>query len=186
MYWYCYRHVLVGFFYGSIFYNLADGNTSTDYTNRLSLIFFSIMFLVLGHQQAIPELFENRLVFYRERGARAYGAVPYWLSCWYLHLPQIFLNTLIFCLIVYYMAGLNTAPGCFGYFWGVLFLTSTAGMFMAQLIASLVPSAEAAISVFPIGLFFSVAFAGYIVYLPNFEHWLGWYVFVFVIISLLL
>lgn len=162
----------MGLFYGSIFYQIDTGTDTADYTNRLSLMFFSLMFMVLGHQQAIPSLFEDRLVFYRERGARAYGAIPYWFSSWFLQVPLIFINVLIFSAIVYSMAGFTSASGCFGLFFGALFLSSVTGLFMAQFIASLAPSAQAAISFFPVALFFSVAFAGYIVYLPEFDQWL--------------
>jgi len=130
------------------------------------------MFMILGHQQAIPALFEDRLVFYRERGARAYGAFPYWISCWFLQVPLILLNVLVFSAIVYSMSGFTDASGCYGYFFGVLYMTSLTGLFMAQLIAALAPTSQSAISLFPVALFFSVAFAGYIVYIPQFDPWL--------------
>merc|ERR1719223_1642287 len=162
----------MGLFYGSIFYKISDGSVSSDYTNRLSLMFFCLMFMVLGHQQAIPSLFEDRLVFYRERGARAYGAIPYWFSSWFIQLPLIFINVMIFSAIVYSMAGFTSAPGSFGVFFGTLYMSSVTGLFMAPFIASLAPSAQAAISFFPVALFFSVAFAGYIVYIPEFDRWI--------------
>lgn len=162
----------MGLFYGSIFYHLKNGTATDDYTNRLSLLFFCLMFIVLGHQQAIPALFEDRLVFYRERGARAYGALPYWFSSWFLQIPLIFVNVLVFSAIVYGMANLSNCGGCYGFFFGTLFLCSVTGLFMAQVIASLAPSAQAAISLFPVALFFTVAFAGYIVYIPEFDKWL--------------
>jgi len=51
-------------------------------------------------------------------------------------------------------------------------MTSMTGLFMAQLIAAMAPTSQAAISLFPVALFFSVAFAGYIVYIPQFDPWL--------------
>ena len=101
--------------------------------------------MVIGHQQAVPLLFESRLLYYRERGAHAYGPFPFWISSWFLELPQVLINTLIFSLIMYNMAGLRTSEGAYGFFWGVMVLTSTAGLFMAQFIAALAPTAEIAI-----------------------------------------
>jgi ABC-type multidrug transport system ATPase subunit len=165
-----FRHFVMSLFYGTIFYQLKGGTSSSCYTNRLSLIFFCLMFMVLGHQQAIPQLFEARLVFYRERGARAYGALPYWFSSWFLQVPLILLNVLVFSALVYSLCGLK--DGGYGYFFIVLYMTSLTGLFMAQLIASMAPTAQSAISLFPVALFFSVAFAGYIVYIPQFDQWL--------------
>jgi hypothetical protein len=46
----------------------------TAIQSRLSLLFFAIMFVMLGNQQAIPSVFEDRLLYYREKGAHVYGA----------------------------------------------------------------------------------------------------------------
>ena len=38
---------------------------SQNYTDRLALFFFVLMFQFLSHQEAIPDLFYDRLLFYR-------------------------------------------------------------------------------------------------------------------------
>ena len=167
-----FSHVIVGLFFGSIFYNLDNGTDSSAYTNRMSLLFFCLVFLVVGHQQNIPNLFEDRLVFYRERGSSLYGAVPYWISFWYLELPLCILNVFVFASIVYNMAQLNKASGCLGFFYGQLLLASWSGQFLCQVVAAYSPSPQVAISAFPVALFVAVTFAGYIVFLPSFNIWL--------------
>ena len=47
---------------------------------RVGVIFFSLVFVMLGNQQNIPRIFLDRLLFYREKGAGVYGAVEYWWS----------------------------------------------------------------------------------------------------------
>mmetsp|Transcript_1087 Transcript_1087/g.1754 ORF Transcript_1087/g.1754 Transcript_1087/m.1754 type:complete len:1273 (+) Transcript_1087:64-3882(+) len=160
------RHIFVALFYGSIFWKLGD----EDYTERLAVMFFAIMFMILGHQQAIPALFEDRLLFYRERGAKAYGAFPYWVSSFYLQLPQGILNVLVFSAIAYYMCGF--VEGHFGPFFLALLLSSWTGLFCCQTIAALAPTGQAAINFFPVSLFITVVFAGFIVYIPTFPLWL--------------
>lgn len=64
------RHVLVALFYGSLYWQVAP----TAIQSRLSLLFFAIMFVMLGNQQVIPSVFEDRLLYYREKGAHVYGA----------------------------------------------------------------------------------------------------------------
>jgi ABC-type multidrug transport system ATPase subunit len=161
-----FRHIIVSLFYGSIFWKLGD----EDYTERMAVFFFSLMFMILGHQQAIPALFEDRLLFYRERGAKAYGAIPYWISSWYLQLPQTMINVLIYSAILYPMCGF--VDGHFGPFFLALLLTSWTGLFVSQLIAALSPTGQAAINFFPVSLFVTVTFAGFIVYIPSFPLWL--------------
>jgi len=164
-----FRHILVGLFYGSIFFNLGPD----QFTERTSMMFFGLMFMVLGHQQAIPALFEDRLLFYRERGANAYGALPYWFTLWVLNLPLSLLNVLIFSIITYNMCGFTTAEGHFGAYFIGLLLCSWTGLFSCQMIAALAPTGQAAINFFPVSLFFGVTFAGYIIYIPEFPEWLG-------------
>lgn len=102
------RHVLVALFYGSLYWQVE----ATAIQSRLSLLFFAIMFVMLGNQQTIPAVYEDRLLYYREKGANVYGAYSYWMTCATSYVPQNVLNTLIYCSIVYFMAGLNAQhPG---------------------------------------------------------------------------
>lgn len=167
------RHILVSLFYGSIYFHLSSGDTSSAYTNRLGLFFFTLMFMIIGHQQAVPAMLDERLIFYRERGSKAYGALSYWVSSTLIQIPLIVFNVFIFSVILYYMVQLNNADGCFGYFYFMLTLTSFCGYFAACLISSIAPSTQAALSYYPIVLFFSVSFAGYLVYIPELPDWLG-------------
>ena len=162
------RHIIVGLFYGSIFFNLDD----TQYSERLAVFFFGLMFMVLGHQQAIPALFEDRLVFYRERGAHCYGAFPYWVTLWILQVPFAMMNVMVFALITYHMCGFWTEEGHFGVYYCALLFCSWTGLFCCQLIAAMAPTGQSAINIFPVSLFFSVIFAGYIIFIPEFPGWL--------------
>ena len=42
------RHVIVGLFYGSLFYQLKGGTDPTAYSERLGVLFFAILFMVMG------------------------------------------------------------------------------------------------------------------------------------------
>jgi ABC-type multidrug transport system permease subunit len=163
-----FRHVLVSLFYGSIFWKLDE----TEASERLAVFFFSLMFMIMGHQQAIPLLFDDRLMFYRERGAKAYGALPYWISSFIFQLPMIILNVLVFCAITYNMCGFTSEDGHFGVYYLVHMLVSITGLFLCQFLAALSVSAQSAIQFFPVALFFTVSFAGYIVFIPTFPTWL--------------
>lgn len=111
-------------------------------------------------------------MFYRERGAKAYGPLSYWFSSWFLQLPMVLLNVLIFSVIVYNMVGFTDADGHFGCFFITMMLTSWTGLFTCQMMAALASTAQAAINFFPVSLFITVAFGGYIVYIPSFALWI--------------
>lgn len=167
------RHIIVGLFYGSLYFQLATGTEPADYTNRLGLFFFTIMFLTIGHQQSIPAILDDRLVFYRERGAKAYGAFSYWLSLLTVQVPLVLFNTFLYTVIVYFMVGLRNKSSSLGYYYYFIAATSTTGYFIANLMAAVSPSTQAALSYYPIVLFVAVSFAGFLVYIPRFPDWLG-------------
>lgn len=171
-----FRHIIVGLFYGSLYFNINGGTDPSSYSNRLGLFFFTLMFMVIGHQQSIPALLEDRLIFYRERGSKSYGPFTYWISQWAIQIPLIILNTLLYSAVLYPMVKLNAyaenGDSAFGFFYLTMILTSTTGMFIACFISSLAQSTQAALSLYPILLFFSVSFAGFLVYIPEFPLWL--------------
>ena len=109
---------MLGLLYGSIYFQLATGEEQSSYTNRMALLFFGIMDQLLSHLDIVGLLLNERLVFYRERGAKAYGAFSYWFS---LTLPILFFQLLILpfqAILVYFMAGLR--DGHFGNFFLIL------------------------------------------------------------------
>jgi ATP-binding cassette subfamily G (WHITE) protein 2 len=167
------RHIIVGIFYGSLYFQLQTGTSPSDYTNRLGLFFFTIMFLVIGHQQSIPAIMDDRLIFYRERGSKAYGAFSYWLSLWAVQLPLVIINAFIYTLIVFFMVGLENGAHTLSFFLYFIIVTSCTGYFIANLMAAISPSTQAALSFYPIVLFINVSFSGFLVYIPRFPSWLG-------------
>lgn len=162
-------HVVCALFFGSVYYQLSSGLSAPDYTNRMALLFFCTTYQIMTHQKTVPIMFNDRLLFYRERSAGACSAFPFWVSVSFLQLPIAFVDTLVFAGIIYSMAGLG---GSFSFFWGVLYLTSVAGFQMATLVASVSPSPMAAISLFMVCLFWVFSFSGFLVFIPEFAYWL--------------
>ena len=186
------RHVIIGLFYGSIFYQLPVGSGSDVLQNRASLFFFSLMFLCLGHAQSVPFLLSDRTIFYHEKQAKLYPTLPYWLSQWLVQVPLVVVNVLLFSICVFCLAGLYDDPDdsssssssnsdsgnragadAFGVFFYLLMMASLCGYFTVSLIAAVAPSAQAALGLFPLFFFFNLTFAGYVIALPKFPVWLG-------------
>lgn len=167
-----FRDFMVGFFYGSVFYQLSDG--TEDYVNRLSLIFFALLLQMMGQMDNISMMMEDRLMFYRERGAQAYGPAAYWVSLWVPQIPMLFMNTLLFCTSLYPLSGFRTDNSDkFGYFFFILLLTSYAAMLGAFTVCSIAESTQAALSFFPMFLVFNIVYSGYLIVLPDLPAWQG-------------
>jgi ABC-type multidrug transport system permease subunit len=142
----------------------------------------------MGHQEEIPELLEDRLIFYRERSANAYNAFSYYLSNFIIQIPIDVLNIFLYSIILYSLCDLrgsideNAESGGdsggsnshYLFFMYIMLITNYSGLFICQLISYCSPSTDVAMSLFPVVLFFVTAFEGFIVYLPEFPGWLSW------------
>lgn len=163
------RHIVVALFYGSLYWNVSG----TAIQSRLSLLFFAIMFVMLGQQQVVPSVFEDRLLYYREKGAHVYGPWSYWMTCATCYVPQNVVNTLVYSAIVYPMAGMHRGTGPFFYFYLIVMLSSLCSLYFCQLLSVCLPNAQTAVAIFPAALFLFIAFAGFIVRIPSLNPWLG-------------
>eukprot|EP00752_Nemacystus_decipiens_P008555 g7642.t1 len=163
------RHAFIGVFYGALWWRLGLGRIS----ERVGLVFFSLVFVTLGNQQNIPKIFQDRLLFYRERGAGVYGASPYWWSIVFGQLPLAVLTTTVYSSLVYIMAGLNTDGFQYGYFVLVMVLCNLVALSFCQMLATATRLQDTAVALFPVFLFFFLAFGGFIVRLPTLPGYLG-------------
>lgn len=167
------RQTFIGLFNGSIYFNLSGGTNPNVYTYRLTLIFFTLLACLSRHQQDIPVQMKQRIIFYRERGAGCVSPIAFWLCEQIVCLPFNLINVLLLIIPLYYMTGLKNTQEAFGFFLLVTWLTDYVGMHIAHLLTNVSPDAQTAMNLFPVSLFFASAFAGYIVYLPEFPDWLG-------------
>ena len=162
-------HVMVSLFYGSIYYKLD----STQYQERLCILFFSLIFTIMGHQKQMPVIIQERLLYYRERSAGAYGPLSYWLTSIFNSIPFIVVNVFLYAITVHQLAGLRSGTTYFLDFYTTLLLMSFTGMFSCRAIAALAPSEQAAINLFPAMIQFLMAFAGFGIFLPVMQDWLA-------------
>lgn len=98
-------------------YVCHDGQPVLHSQVRLSLVSPPLFYLFskLKHTNLLRHVThsvsDDRLLFYRERGAGVYGALPYWFSSSLAYIPQCALASVTYCTVVYYMSGLNIAAG---------------------------------------------------------------------------
>lgn len=163
------QRMFVGIFYGALWFQLGvDG-----LYERFSLLFFSLVFICMGNQQSIPTIFEERLLFIRERSAGACGCWAYWMSSFLVALPFSLLYSGTYCVIVYWLVGLNSStPWQFAFFLLTIWLSDLAALSFCQALASRAKTQQAAIALFPISLFFFMAFAGFIIRIPTLPDYL--------------
>ena len=160
------RHIVLGVFFGTL-YRVDVKNSDQNPRNVASLIFFCLFFLVLGHQHAIPIYFNQHGLLRYERSIGLYSVRALFLAQTIVKWPLQLLCVFAFSLIVYWMVWLRPALTGFLFFFLVLALASLTSLALCELVATLAPSSQAAITIFlPVSLYF-VVFGGYIMVLPS-------------------
>eukprot|EP00004_Rigifila_ramosa_P022572 TRINITY_DN6181_c0_g1_i2.p1 TRINITY_DN6181_c0_g1~~TRINITY_DN6181_c0_g1_i2.p1 ORF type:complete len:1409 (+),score=349.19 TRINITY_DN6181_c0_g1_i2:379-4227(+) len=155
------RSVVMGIIIGTMFFQLKDDQQGAR--NRVSLLFFSILFAILSAVGSIPLIISDRNVYYRDRQAGAYRPSAYWLAQSIVELPFAFLSMMVFTVLMYFLCGMNTEGDRFTTFLIVYYLINVIAIIFCQFIAVISPGAEVANGAAPIALATFALFAGFLI-----------------------
>jgi len=167
-------YVGMGILLGTLYFQL-DLNLSGS-RNRVSLMYFVIVFSALGAIASIPGLIKQRAVYYREHPVFL-RPLSYWIAIVLAEIPITIIGTITFGIILYSMTGLNWTDGGTHFFSFLLIYstTSLASTCFAMMIASIAPTTEVANSLVGMSLSIFSLFAGFIIpkgSIPGYWIWL--------------
>ena len=77
------------------------------------------------------------------------------------------ISTLAFALIIYFLVGFLGTPEAFVYFFTVMFMCNFIGYSTAQLLATVSPTPDVALALFPVSFIFFNTFAGFLIHIPE-------------------
>ncbi len=143
-------------FYGTIFYHLPTGVDANCYLNRTSIMFFSILFVLMAHQPDVPEILEQRLLFNRERSLHVVSNFGHYVSRILLNFPINMACVFIYVAVLYYLCSLRAPFENFMFFYYILMTMDFIAYFVAMIVAGLAPTNQVGMSAFPIFLFFAL------------------------------
>ncbi|KAL8795508.1 MAG: hypothetical protein Q9182_007531 [Xanthomendoza sp. 2 TL-2023] len=141
---------------GTVWLRLPETQSSIGpFTNA---IFFGSAFMSFMAVAYVPAFLEDRATFIKERANGLYGATPFMIANFLIGLPYLFLISLIFSIIAYWLN--NFRPSASAFFTWVmwLFLDLLAGESLVVLMSSLFPNfvIALALTAFANGLWMSV------------------------------
>ncbi|CAN4097540.1 unnamed protein product [Withania somnifera] len=143
--------MFVALMFGTIFWDLGTKRgRQQDLFNAIGSMYAAVMFLGVQNSSAVqPIISIERTVFYRERAAGMYSALPYAFGQVMIEIPYLFIQTMIYGVIVYAMIGYEwTATKFFWYlffmyftllyftFWGMMTVAATPNLGLATIISS--------------------------------------------------
>ncbi|KAK1416813.1 hypothetical protein QVD17_25930 [Tagetes erecta] len=163
--------------FGAMFWDLGQRkNTQQELFNATGSIYAATIFLSIQNASAVQPVVDiERTVFYRERAAGMYSALPYALAQALVEIPYVISQTVVYCLIVYAMMGFEwTAEKFFWYalfeFCSLLYMT-----YYGMMTVAITPNVNIAsiIAFFFYGAF--NLFSGFIIPRPRIPKWWRWY-----------
>ncbi|GFP99542.1 pleiotropic drug resistance protein 1 [Phtheirospermum japonicum] len=168
---------LVALMFGTMFWDLGSRwNKQQDIFNAMGSIYAAISFLGFQYASTVqPVVATERLVFYREKAAGMYSALPYAFSQFLIEIPYVFVQSLIYSLIVYSMMGFDWTVEKVFWFIYFSFFTLLYYVLYGMVTVSISPNYNVAAIIS--SFFYSIwdLFSGFIVPRPRMAVWWRWF-----------
>ncbi|CAH1419416.1 unnamed protein product [Lactuca virosa] len=162
---------------GSVFWDVGSKrNSSQNLMVVMGALYTAVMFLGVNNSSSVqPVIAIERTVFYRERAAGMYSAIPYAIAQGLVEIPYIAAQTILYGITTYFMINFQRTIGKFLLYLAFMFLTFTYFTFYGMLAIGLAPSQQMAAVVS--AAFYSLwnLLAGFLVPKPLIPGWWIWF-----------
>ncbi|KAK7261778.1 hypothetical protein RIF29_28097 [Crotalaria pallida] len=184
-YWRCPDYNLVRYFFtllvslvvGSVFWKVGTKrDSSSNFTMIIGALYGSVFFVGVNNCQTVqPVVAIERTVFYRERAAGMYSALPYAIAQVIIEIPYCFLQTIIFSFIVYSMVSFEWTVVKVFWFLFITFFSFLYFTYYGMMTVSITPNHQVA-SIFG-AAFYGLwnLFSGFFIARPSIPKWWVWY-----------
>ncbi|KAH6816231.1 pleiotropic drug resistance 12 [Perilla frutescens var. frutescens] len=165
---------------GTIFWDLGSKRKKTlDIFQAMGSMYAAVLFIGVQNAASVqPVVAVERTVFYRERAAGMYSALPYALGQVIVELPHIFTQTLIYGIIVYSMIGFEWTVVKF--FWYIFFTYFTLLYFTLYGMMTVAVTPNHNIAAIVSSAFYGIwnIFSGFIIPKTRIPIWWRWYYYI--------
>ncbi|CAH8353869.1 unnamed protein product [Eruca vesicaria subsp. sativa] len=162
---------------GSVFWQIGGKRSNVqDLTMVLGAIYSAVIFVGVNNCSTVqPMVAVERTVFYREKAAGMYSAIPYAISQVTCELPYVFIQTTYYSLIVYAMVGFEWKASKFLWFLFINYTSFLYWTYYGMMTVSLTPNQQVA-SIFA-SAFYGIfnLFSGFFIPRPKIPKWWIWY-----------
>ncbi|KAK3152464.1 hypothetical protein QOZ80_2BG0159180 [Eleusine coracana subsp. coracana] len=168
---------VIALIFGTIFLNLGKKIDKTqDLFNALGSMYAAVLFIGIQNGQTVQPIVDvERTVFYREKAAGMYSALPYAFAQVFIEIPHIFLQTVVYGLIVYSLIGFDWTVQKFFWYMFFMFFTFMYFTFYGMMAVAMTPNSDIAAIVST--AFYAIwnIFAGFLIPRPRIPIWWRWY-----------
>lgn len=157
---------------GSLYYQCKDSTSGAF--SRSGVIFFALLYNAISSLAEINQAFEHRPILMKQKGYSMYHPSMEALQAVFTDLPVKLATLIVFCIVLYFLAGLHVAAGQFFFFLFCLILTTLTVSNFFKMIASLTKSPAVANSIAGLGTLILVVYAGFMIPTTTMHPWFRW------------
>ncbi|KAK2974339.1 hypothetical protein RJ640_021195 [Escallonia rubra] len=167
----------IALMFGTLFWDLGSKmNTQQDLFNAIGSMYAAVLFLGVQNSSSVqPVVAVERTVFYRERAAGMYSAVPYAFAQVLVELPYVFVQAAVYGVIVYAMIGFEWTVAKFLWYLFFMYFTLLYFTFYGMMTVGVTPNHH--ISAIVAASFYGIwnLFSGFIIPRTRIPIWWRWY-----------
>uniref|UniRef100_A0A7N0RH17 ABC transporter domain-containing protein n=1 Tax=Kalanchoe fedtschenkoi TaxID=63787 RepID=A0A7N0RH17_KALFE len=167
----------IALMFGTIFWDLGTKlDKQQDLFNAMGSMYTAVVFLGVQNASSVqPVVAVERTVFYREKAAGMYSALPYAFAQVLIEVPYIFFQAVVYALIVYAMIGFEWTAAKFFWYLFFMFFTLLYFTYYGMMTVAVTPNQQVAAII--ASAFYGLwnIFAGFIIPRPRIPAWWTWY-----------
>ncbi|XWS19045.1 hypothetical protein CRYUN_Cryun32bG0097300 [Craigia yunnanensis] len=167
----------IALMFGTLFWDLGSKTKKRqDLANAMGSMYAAVLFLGIQNASSVqPVVSVERTVFYRERAAGMYSAMPYAIAQVLIEIPYIFIQSAVYGIIVYAMIGFEWTAAKFFWYLFFMYFTLLYFTFYGMMAVAVTPNYHIAAIVSL--AFYGIwnVFSGFIIPRPSIPIWWRWY-----------
>ncbi|KAK0606014.1 hypothetical protein LWI29_033152 [Acer saccharum] len=172
--------LIAALIFGSVFWDIGSKRDSTKALFMvMGALYSACLFLGVNNASSVqPIVSIERTVFYRERAAGMYAPFAYAAAQGLVEIPYIFVQTIIYGVITYYMVNFERTARKFFLYILFMFLTFTYFTFYGMMAVGLTPNPHLAAVIS--SAFYSLwnLLSGFLVAKPSMPGWWVWFYYI--------
>ncbi|KAJ4707956.1 Pleiotropic drug resistance ABC transporter [Melia azedarach] len=167
----------IALLFGTIFWDIGSKRTiKQDLFNAMGSMYAAILFIGVQNATSVqPVVAVERTVFYRERAAGMYSASPYAFGQVVIELPHIFIQAVIYGILVYAMVGFDWSLTKFLWYLFFMYFTFLYFTFYGMMTVAVTPNHNIAAIIASAFYVLWNLFSGFIVPRTRIPIWWRWY-----------
>ncbi|XP_027349414.1 ABC transporter G family member 39-like isoform X5 [Abrus precatorius] len=169
--------IIIGLTFGIIFWNKAKKtHKQQDLMNLLGAMYSAVLFLGAMNASSVqPVVAIERTIFYRERAAGMYSALPYAFGQVAIEAIYNAIQTALYSVILYSMIGFEWKAASFFWFYYYILMCFIYFTLYGMMIVALTPGHQVAAICMSFFLSFWNLFSGFIIPRTQLPVWWRWY-----------